>query len=153
MHTFVDGELLTATQLNTNFNEIKNTTDNRHKATDNRLKALETRSGWTGFPANGIWTANSALSYFREGRTVHIQGKLAVDGTIGIRDYLRAFYLPAEVRPLRDVFHPVALRFQGATPNYKAQAVLRLGTDGQCHLYTEVAGADAAFIGGISWLI
>lgn len=147
MHTFVDGELLTAEQLNDSFQDI----DTR---TNTRLTALETNSGWISFDANGDWKANSSLEYFREGRTVHLQGKLAISTNLGVSNYTNAIILPAQIRPLRDVITPVALRYVGATPNYRTTGVLHIvASTGICRLCTELAGADAAFIGAVSWPI
>lgn len=147
MHTFVDGELLTAEQLNGNFQDI----DTR---TDSRLTALESSTSWVTFDANGEWKANSVLAYNRGGRTVHLQGKLQIDTSLGTSNYTNVFYIPAAVRPLRDVFAPVALRFVGATPNYESSAILHIvASTGAARLYTQKAGADAAFIGSVSWPI
>lgn len=148
-HIFVDGETLTAKQLNDNFTEIRNNTNTR-------LTALEVKTGWTTIDPMHIsagFRANSNLEYSVVNGTVYLQGKLQRAAGLAINDYFDVFRLmPASIRPLRDIHEPLSLRAPlGTVPRHSAGGAIQIqSSDGWARLYVSQTGYEAAFI-NLSW--
>lgn len=144
MHTFVDGELLTAGQLNGNFSELTTTTGNR-------LDSLESDSDWIPITGNGNWS-NSSLSLRRRGRVVTFTGRIWNGSSISVNNHAGIATIPAEYRPGRDIFVAAALRKPSATPNYVAGAVVQISyTTGNLSAFTSDT-SDGIFF-STSWVI
>lgn len=145
MHIFVDGETLTAAQLNGNFNDLD-------RNSDSRLRALEADTGWTNISANGSWAANSPVEIRKAGKTVYLAGWLALSSGVSIANYSNVLILPAQYRPLVTLHIPLGVRKAGATPEVTPNAILRVLSTGSCDLYTATSGTGA-FLGGVSWIV
>lgn len=120
MHTFVDGELLTAKQLNDNFKEINN-------STNTRLNAVERDTGWGPISALGNWKSNSAISLRKTGiNDIYMTAKLEALSSLSAGEFNNIATLPAEWRPTRDLTFSAALRRPGITPEYWPSAIVRI---------------------------
>lgn len=144
MHTFVDGELLTAAQLNSNFGETTNLINNKVSPIQS---AWMSDTGWLKHAANGGWDVNSSLTIRRVGKIVQFSGKIAngsdiiMDGTS-----TNVATLAPQYRPGRDLFIPAALRVTGATPNYTPAGVLQISyANGGVSIHSDKVGAGLFF--------